>query len=262
MELRSGDLVIEGDEGDNAVTVSQQGLGFIRVQGHNGTTVNGSSFTQYLNAGVVQDDIRADFTAGGNNTLKIDGLRIGDDVVYRGGDGQDQVGVSQGLIDGDVNIRTEGGHDVVMMDRVEMDGKLTVNTGGGSDRVGFGGEGMTVQANIVTGSGRDSVVAGFVEEDSRLKIRTGHADDDVFIYLAQLETLDINTGKGNDEVWMRDVTVDGRAKAKGGAGTDNFEQVNVNANMSPGSFEGTNVQGGAVRALELASDINDLFANL
>ena len=87
VELRSGDLVIEGDEGDNAVTVSQQGLGFIRVQGHNGTTINGSSFTQYLNAGVVQDDIRADFTAGGNNTLKIDGLRIGDDVVYRGGDG-------------------------------------------------------------------------------------------------------------------------------------------------------------------------------
>lgn len=262
VELQNGDLIIVGDEGNNEVTVSQRGFGFILVQGHNGTTINGSATPQHLSTGVVQDDVRVDFTAGGRNKLKIDGLRIGADVVYRGGDDRDVVGIFDGSVGGDINIRTEDGYDVVAAYRVAMDGKFTVNTGRHPDAVGIGGQEMRVNANVNTGSGKDDFVASFLGDGSRLKLRTGSANDEVFIFNTELDTLDANTGKGNDDLWMRDVTVDGRGKVKGGHGTDNFQAINSTAMSIESSFEGSTVTGGALQAVTLASQINDLFANL
>jgi hypothetical protein len=261
VELRNGDLVIEGDGNNNTVSI-RQGFNVMVVEGHDGTTINGFNLPQGIIGSSVADDVRMNFSAGGNNKVLVRGLTIGDDVQYRGGSGQDQVAVTDGSIGGDVNMKTGDGADVAVVAGLEMDGKVTVNTGGGSDRVVVGGDLMRVQANVKTGGGRDQVVLGGFEGGAEATVKTGKSNDAVFIFDADLDRLNVNMGSGRDDVWMTNVNTAQQSKFKGGSDVDQIEFDNSNVPGSVSAFEGDVVLNGQTRAFTVMTAVSELFENL
>ncbi len=131
--LRSGLLVVSGDSLDNQVEISQPTPGTFRVEGLEGTTVNGQEFreitglvrnlTIQLRQGgedhvVIQGpvDIAADLRATmGDGELSIEGsagpVEIGRNLNFRAGDDGNVTLINEVFVEGDANIRAGG--DVV-----------------------------------------------------------------------------------------------------------------------------------------------------
>ncbi|MFK7817671.1 MAG: hypothetical protein AB8G99_03045 [Planctomycetaceae bacterium] len=260
VNFTGGDLVLQGDSDDNKVSVEQVANG-IQVTGHSGTTINGR-LSMLIRAVSVPDDLRANFSAGGNNTLAVENLVVGDDVQYRGGRGRESFAVIEGEVRGDVNIRTGNGADAAVLSSVLMDGEIAINTGSGSDRVVVGGEEISADININTGRGRDDVFLASMSAGD-VVVKTGGGNDIAFIVQVEADEMNMNMGGGNDEVAMGEVDVSARMTVKGGGGSDNYETIAVSAGDERVSqFEGNTVTGLDDRIEDLSADLEIIFAEL
>ena len=89
--FKSGNLTIKGDSGDNQIVIRDSeahgGSGGIRIDGAEGTTVNGASSFQ-LPVDTISNDVKLIFSRGGNNAVFMQ-ADVGDDVFFKGGRGID-----------------------------------------------------------------------------------------------------------------------------------------------------------------------------
>jgi len=227
----NGDLHVRGDAGNNWIEITPGPFPHhYEVSSLDGTTtINGAAGPATIVD--VTDDFDLDFTRGGHNHVVLDKdasayLQVHDRLTYRGGSGQDYVGLNGVLVAGRTKLLTGGWNDFVTVTGGSyFYGKVTVKSGAGSDNVSFGlVTTLHRGAYINTGSGADYVsFHSNLFTLGKVKVRTGSGDD--FVNVGQLayffRELDIGTGLGDDGVDLWGNVVFGRkAAVNTGSGAD------------------------------------------
>jgi hypothetical protein len=218
-----GVLRLIGDAAANGVRIRQSGdnLEVIgTLKGGAVTTINGdASFTA---SGVINgliatlhegnDSIRLANDSGpvtiegtivvstGKGNDSVSGIiKNNNSAVFHLGPGGDRVGLGNStlgelVINGDPLSADNGSSDEVKLARVRTSSAAIIRTGGGSDRVEIdGASSFPLTLTIATGDGSDRVE---IEGTADAPVQVGSA-------------LTIETGRGNDEVLLRDVKVNG-----------------------------------------------------
>lgn len=259
VSLQDGDVIVEGDGGNNDVTL-RRAANNIQVQGHNGTQVYG--FVQFP-ATRLSGDLHIALGAGGANTIRIERVTVPGDVEIRGGRGNDRVAVLESQVGGNVSAKTGDGADVILVSETEVSEAVSLNTGKGSDKVGVGG--ATVGDVVInTGNGRDEVLMGLMTVQDDINMKTGSGNDAVFMAQVTVEDdLKANMGRGNDSLWVSESEVAGSTSVNGGSGFDAFEQYDSSFNSQPRvrGIESLFVPDADGRALTLAIGLLDVFSD-
>ena len=136
----------------------------------------------------------------GNGNDRVSGsLKNGESEAFHLGPGADRISLSNStlgnlVINSDPLAAAEGSSDEVLLTSVRTSGAAIIRTGGGSDRVEIdGASSFPLSLTIAAGDGSDRVE---VEGTTDAPVQVGAA-------------LTIETGRGNDEVRLRDVNVNG-----------------------------------------------------
>lgn len=264
MSFQNGDLRITGDSDNNTVKVTQN-ANAIGVEGLQGTTINGNPVLLILTQD-IPDDVLISFAAGGNNTLLMENLQVGDDVQVRGGRERDSIAFINGDIGDDLKVRTGNGNDTFYLESTDVEDIINVNTGSGSDKVAIGGSDMSAERMLInTGRGRDGVIVGEMRVRADVEFKTGSGNDSVFISDFHANgDLKASMSGGNDSLYVEDADVAGDTIVNGSSGTDSAQAVNSAFGSSPtlNSIESGTVANPQARAINLALRILDEFAAL
>lgn len=249
----SGNLKIIGDKQSNQIRVTNNGLGNIRVEGINGTTVNGGLGGTDL-PGTSSDTISGKLDVnlkGGDNYVEIDDIAITRSLQLKFDHGDNTIGIFDTPVLGDALLRMGNGDNFITIAGVTLiNNKLTVNTGNGNDSieiaecVSVGGKTM-----IKTQSG-DDVINLRGTYLGPLTVDTGK-DNDVF-YISKFtdnNNVDLKLGNGVDTIlFASTASLTGRVTIKGDKGTDTLIQDDgVSGSFDPTtkSIENTHVDAAA-----------------
>lgn len=199
-----GNLVIRGDAGDNAITISRPDpLGPVRVTPAAGTTINGQT------GAVDFDDVSSirGTLGDGDDDLTLSDIGSVLEIVIDAGAGNDGVHVLQNVQTlGDMEIGTGQGNDTV-----EIGPATTPQTGSSA-----GGRNIRVS----TGEGEDAVtVRGGASTTRDLEIDTGDGNDTVTLNGARVgDDMEVRTGSGDDQVNTGALEVKDRSLISGAEG--------------------------------------------
>lgn len=255
-EFQNGDLRISGDGNDNSVEITQTPSGFI-VRGLDGTGINGRppNGGSFLATNEPVDDVHVSFAAGGDNSILLIDLDIEDDLIVRGGDGRDAVGVVAGRVGDDVKIKTQNGNDLALVQLLSAD-IVNINTGNGRDKavvLGVPNESIVNKMTIKTGNGSDEVLVAGYTTNGNVSINTGSGNDAVFMQDLQLNRgMKVSMSSGDDDFYMTTSRVVGRASVNGGNGVDHAQLfVNPIQSYNERSIEGNVVADASDRISDL-----------
>ncbi len=189
--LLGGDLIVVGDQADNAVEILVID-GNLVVQGREGTdtTINGESRVIFEGVDRIADDLRV-FLGGGDDLIDIQGVSIGGDLSIRtdailaavfGSSDHDQVLLDRLTIGGNLDVFTGAGDDAVLLERSTVAGDTTIATGAGDDRLSLVGIGLGGSLALETGSGNDRAFLIQTAVGGPTSVRTGAGDDDILLH--------------------------------------------------------------------------------
>lgn len=159
VNVQNGNLVIQGDAGDNNIAVVESG-----VVGRAGTTVNGERGLFFIDG--VTNDVRIDMK-GGNDFLRVElpGTNsVSNNLVIRMGEGDDNIELLQTRAPNETRIHTEEGNDIVFIDgvtrfsqffRSDFFGKFVLRTGIGNDLFEFHNTTFHGEVDVILGAGND-----------------------------------------------------------------------------------------------------------
>ncbi|MBW3540489.1 MAG: peptidylprolyl isomerase [Planctomycetes bacterium] len=252
-ELVGGDLILTGDGADNSFAVSAV-AGDVRIQGLEGTTINGSADpfvgiaggtsvprNLVIRGGDGNDKILvgAGVAVGGevlveagdgNDTINLNGLAVQGRIVIRGGAGDDGVSLIDTGAGGDIRIDGETGGLVVGVDHGLIEEDLVVRNSGTTSVV-LDTANIRGSADLKAGGGNVSVVVMDSFFGDRLGIHTGSGDDFVFVDPTRVTNAShVKTSTGDDSVVFQGANdLGGNTTVDGGDGTDarTFDAANV-----------------------------------
>lgn len=241
----NGDLVINGDNDDNRITIRQVLNGQIltvEVLGDN-TQINGD--TQPVELGGITDDIRINLR-NGNNRFLIDvptddasnEFPVPDRLTIRTGNGSDRITFANGVnlvVNGSLRINTGGGADSIINvgsnSIVQVGDDLSINTGSGSDFIEIAFPWVSDRFSVNSGGDSDSVTIG-VDSDAQLvpftaggrfSVVTGSGSDSVDLFnIVALDRADVRTSGGADSVSIRRGTYQDRLSVNLGGDDDSL----------------------------------------
>jgi hypothetical protein len=204
--VSGGDLFVGGDANDNLVEVYRLPSGRVRVQGID-TTVNGRLYQDFR----VTDDIFVTMQQGENDVFfrNYNGGVRADAVRINMSNNDDRVHINGLHARGDVEIFTWAGDDDIRIENSSVGAQLfdrenlVVRTGDGTDHVQMDKVLSFGDVNI------DTVDSALAEGD--------------FVDLQRMTVFDdllVDTGEGNDEVFVRFSTVHDDLTIRTGAGAD------------------------------------------
>jgi hypothetical protein len=181
----NGDLLINGDAGNDQIQVSKLTSGAIRVEGLNGTRVNGANFADRF----FNDDLYINLGNGNYNSLNILNVNGGitaDFVDIKAGSGADSIHIRQLIVSDDIFIDTGAGNDFVEMNTVSAfnringlgDNGINVYTRSGNDRVSMYNCYSTVDVSVLL----DEPLAGALGYTDSLYMGNVTALDDFWLY--------------------------------------------------------------------------------
>jgi hypothetical protein len=127
-----GDLAVTGDGADNYLEIARLNSRTLRVEGKEGTRINGRAFADFSGA---LDDVRVNLRQGGEDKAEIQGpLNIGGNLSGQFGDGEFAVEGSAGavVVAGNVSIVSTGEGDVALRNELRVSGNTSVRTATGS----------------------------------------------------------------------------------------------------------------------------------
>jgi hypothetical protein len=265
--LLDGTLQIVGDHLDNKISVSSPTVDVIEVAGRFDTTVNGDDSAQFAQADVVDiviemehghdgvavrdvdvsGDMRVDLGAWNNaargDTMLIENVKTGGDLVALGQQGRQRIQVLGAMVNGDLVVDAGTGTDETVISIVTVAGDVIV-LGQNSDEVylrnmDIGGDVVvslgdsdshvnlySIRAGgnvaIETGSGDDVIRTNSIRVAGDLSIDTGQGSDFVrFNYDHITGNVAVDTAQGKDAVVFDDILfVGGDATFRGGNGDD------------------------------------------
>ena len=153
-------LVVNGDDLSNRILLFGSGDANILVLGLDGTLVNGGTHDGFQNVRHVQLNL-----AGGDDSVRVDGLSIRGRLEINSGSGDDSIMLEDLSIRGRLAISSGGGDDTIVVRRSAVN-SLTADTGCGNDSLLLEDTSVARQTQIALGSGdddltvRDSVFGG------------------------------------------------------------------------------------------------------
>lgn len=130
ISLNGSGLTIRGDRADNQLEISQPTPGTIRVQGLEGTTVDGQAFREFPN---TPKNLSVQMQQGGTDQVGIIGpLELSGDLRAKLGRGQFNVEATAGPvhIGDELFVRTGTAADVTLVNELVVDGKTDIRAGG------------------------------------------------------------------------------------------------------------------------------------
>lgn len=238
IDVVRGDLVVEGDDLDNHIQITEgANPGTFLITGLNSTMLIFDGGTPTTSVTVeVRDGARIDLGAG-NNTLEFNVPELDGGLSIVAGEGNDTItigpaaGGSGGTngengalamtVDGSLRIRTDGGNDVINVDDVSVRGSLDINAGDGDDTANLGSLTATPEALNAGAAGNargllgglfGGLFGGIFGNDSdlegRVRVRGG---------------VTANMGDGTDTVNMHQLSARFFGTLSGGAGDDTFD---------------------------------------
>ncbi len=225
-------LVIEGDNLDNQITVSQLASGDVVVSGQTGTLINGLPSVRYVRPALNSVEIRME---GGNDVVNLRSVQIANDLmvdlgagndrvtspaaapirvsanamVY-GAEGNDTVQLNGSTVAEDLFIDGGLGALTAQLNNVTVDKVMSIIGDEANDLVSVVNSRIGLVANIETKGGSDRVT--MVDFSALgLQINTDAngsigADQVTLTRVQTVEDLNVATGSGNDVVAMTDVT--------------------------------------------------------
>ena len=124
-----GDLRIQGDSADNQVSIFQTAAAKVRVEGHDGTTINGRAFVDF---NLIGDDLMVVLGQGGTDRVTVNGsVRVPDDLAIFVAAGEVLLDGTRGkiLIGGDADIRAGMAGSAKLLNEVVINGNLHIDAG-------------------------------------------------------------------------------------------------------------------------------------
>ncbi|MCA9024527.1 MAG: peptidylprolyl isomerase [Planctomycetaceae bacterium] len=257
--VTNGNLTLTGDDADNSVEVSIVD-GDLVVTGLDGTTVNDSTDAFVaVSEGTTLDGNLVSLLGQGDDTLRVTGaLTISGTTNVNDSSGVSQVGITNATLEGNVSIATGSEADAISISGSTLNGSLTINAGGGDNQVSVFD--TTVDGAVAVsswlGSNRfdrfansrfgeflsdrfprlfDRITTNLFSHGFGLfgfaGLGTSGAND-VVIEESTVGSLNVKTGRGEDDVIVQDSTVNGRVDASTGGGDDfvMFDGATVNGN--------------------------------
>ena len=216
-----GDLVLRGDDADNSVAILNDG-GNLVVRGSSGTTINGSSadFVAIVGATHIHDDLRIDLR-GGNDTLSLQNVQVGDDVRLRSGSGNDNIAMADSQIGDDLRVDTSDGNDTVLVQNLNVGDDTHISTGSGSDQVRVSSTSVDDDLRIRSASGDDAIIVSACDVGDDHTIRSGSGDDTINVTSTNIaDDLRVSTSSGRDALVFDQIAVSDDSKFRSGTGDD------------------------------------------
>lgn len=239
VSVDAGNLVITGDEANNAVAVYRTlRSDSFRVVGTGGTTINGEPGPLVI-SGVSGD---FDISLGeGNDRLRMYALRVPGDLLVDSGttdDGDDSIHLFAVRVRGDLDFATGDGNDFVYMAAVWVDGDAFIDMLGGDDNLRIHASRFEGNVAISMGEGDDTlriVASRFAEA---VDINMGSGDDDLGIVASRFSgDVNIQMGAGADRLVLVASAFDGGLTADGGDGDDTLFKRAIRATSPVFDFE-------------------------
>lgn len=240
----AGDLVINGDSGDNLIGVFVHASGAVDVVGYDGTTVDdfglaGSQISGDIRINLKGGDDDLHFSGAMNDDVPVDDVRVvggsGNDTIYMsylsgitgnvnivGGAGNDDIRPAYLNFAGDLTISTGGGTDLASVFGSVAE-EITINTGSDVDRVRIAYSTSEGRITISAGSGENGIALHGVESNGPLTIRSGGGADQINInaaYTVNGSDLVISSGGGDDAIEIQNSVVTGKLDMKTSGGND------------------------------------------
>lgn len=225
----SGDnLIINGDNLSNTISVESFGPGTVQVRGF-GTSVNGTpnGIKTFPVSGTIQIEMNR-----GYDVVRVTNLVIQDNLWMSMGAGNDEVllgkttagenarfgGTPSGplFVQNNVGIYTYGGDDRVFQSDVHVQGAGTINVAEGSDRIQIdrpAGSGENVEYDglfrIFAGEGQDQLnIHGLVVDDDMVVASGGGGGEDISVNFMDVHgDLTIDTANFTDDIALQNTFV-------------------------------------------------------
>jgi hypothetical protein len=250
-------LNLTGDNGSNQIEIEQVGANLFKVNGENGTTVNGKASQQFS----VTGNISANFKAGddqlvlqgnsstggymtlpgsvnvvlgdGKNNFDMYKAYISGNLSVTGGSGADSVDLQNGAVglgtynggSNDCTMNLGGGKSDIHLNYMQIERDLFINDNSSVfDLILVEGSYVGRNASIQTGSGNDNVQINEFYCKGRLNIATGAGGDQVVLG----ETIGGLGSKTPDPYSQKSVNVN-TLTVDMGAGNDQLDLGNMNA---------------------------------
>jgi hypothetical protein len=221
--VSAGDLIINGDGASDQVQLSKLTNGAVRIQGLNGTAVNGFSYVDRF----FSDDLFVNL-GNGNNVLTVlnsNGGITADLVNIKTGSGADYLAILQLHVLDDFFADLGEGNDSVYINqmtasnRVSTSGDEGINvyTRGGADIVQIYNSWSAVDVVVIL----DSSLTGAPGFNDRLYMTSVTAQDDFWLY---------GFG-GSDQMYLSNLRAGDVLFADLGAGDDFLKLTNSRARM-------------------------------
>ena len=161
VSVKNGNLIIRGDEHDNNIILTENG-----IAGRAGTTINGERHI-FIPEGVTNDiDISM---KGGDDFVRVElpgtNFAISHDLEINMGSGDDIIELLQVKVPEETRIETGNGNDIIFIDGVlgvnefimsDFTGKFKLETGSGEDLFEFHHTIFQGEVDVRLGSGIDS----------------------------------------------------------------------------------------------------------
>jgi hypothetical protein len=214
----AGDLYVTGNAANDQVQMSRLANGAIRVQGLNGTTVNGLSYADRF----FNRDLHVNL-GDGNNVLSVldaNGGITANRVDIKTGAGADAIYIYKLNVLDDITIDTGEGNDYVYLNRVTAsnrvndngDDGINVYTRGGADTVAIYNSYSAEDVVVIL----DSSDLGAPGYNDALYMDNVRAADDFWLY---------GFG-GNDRMYLNNLWAGDVLSAAMGAGNDYLKLTN------------------------------------
>ncbi|MBX7103753.1 MAG: hypothetical protein K1X57_06715 [Gemmataceae bacterium] len=217
----------EGNSGgSNLVTVA----GSVRIIG------SGSADTIFLRGMAVGGEMLASLGAGANgfavSSSAASVTNVNGAFSYIGGSGAENVDLSSGKFDSNVNLNTFDGNDSINLNVFAaptfINGNLTINTGNGNITYTGGGIGAQIagNVNITQGNGNSTIpFAANGNVSGSITVRTGGGSTLLQFLGAQTYNVNANLGAGNDTIEINNAAGSIFGVLDGGAGVNQFLQT-------------------------------------
>jgi hypothetical protein len=179
----TGNLFVTGNAANDNIQMMRLANGAVRVQGLNGTTVNGFGFADRFFNG----DLRIDLGAGANRLTVLDG----------------NGGISANLVD----IKTGNGADAIFVHRLNVRHNLAIDTNGGNDYVYLN---RVTAPRIVNGVGAGNISVNTRDGADTVAIYNSYASEDIWVLLDTPsnspagfnDTLYMDSVQAGDDFWL------------------------------------------------------------
>ncbi|MEM8945426.1 MAG: hypothetical protein AAGD11_09595 [Planctomycetota bacterium] len=183
------DVLVVGGDGDDVVNLVQ---------------------TTFTNVGnTIGDDLRI-LTGGGADEVMLADIQVGDDLQFRGGDGDDifffePVGVTN-VIGDDVYLTGGQGADEIGVEDADIGDKLRVGTGAGDDVVAIAASTVGRSALVSLGGGLNEASIEETAAGRALTVLGGGTNDILIDAVTTSHFITVVTSSGDDLVTLQDVS--------------------------------------------------------